>query len=305
MGLLSGLNPFGGGNSFSSGGIGNSTADKSSVTDNRNYATSGNGSILTPSFDLGDSNKISGAVTSNVNITSTDYGAVGDAISLASNAVANTVDSAVYLVDGVLSVFADGLGMISADNRAITESSMLAVSEANNNVTNVAADSLANSAYLSDSVIASTSALGGQFGADLAYLTDSAMTNNALLVDKTISTADMLTTQHQDSLNMMGDNLAVQAQKHSDDVGFLSQQSIQANSELTALFGGYLFDNSSMLNQSMLDMANLQEQSLDSALEVAGNVALNDNVEGIQNMVRYISIAAAVVGGAWALRKYA
>lgn len=296
MGLLSSLNPFGGGGSFSSGGIGNSAADKRSFTDNRNWAATDSASIYTPSFDIGDNNKITGDVTSNVNITSTDFGAISGGLALAEGA--NT------LIDNTINVFADLFSMASADNKSVAENSMMLVSEANNNVTNVAADSLSNNAYITDSVIASTSALGGQFGADLAYLTDSAMANNANLVGDTIDVVGILTTQHQDSLNMMGESLATQSARHSDDVGFLSQQSMQANTELTALFGGLLADNSTMTNDTLLTMANLQEQSLDSALEVAGNVALNDNVEGIQNMTKYLSVAVGVVGVAFAIRKF-
>lgn len=244
--------------------------------------------------------------TTNYQLTeNTTFGVDGDNNGQVINGNNNNVTLTDHgVIDSMVNTFADLVSINSSDTLSLNQSSMALVSEANNNVTGIAADSLSNGAYLADSVIASTTALGGQFGSDLAYLTDSAMMNNGILVDKTISTVDLLTTQHQQALDDYGMGLKEQAAQYSADVGFLSQQSIQGNNELTALFGGFLADNSSMLNLSMLEMASLQEQGLDSALEVAGNVALNDNVEGIQNMTRYLALAVGVVGVAWALRKY-
>ncbi len=279
-------------------------SSKSSSTgfDTGNRGTlSGNNNILPSIILSGSKNK------TDVSLTMTDFGAVEQGIRLAETAVlesSNLFSIATDVVDSSINAVIDLFGISSVDNARISDSAMSMVSEANNNVTNVAADSLSNNAYITDSVIASTQALGGQFGSDLAYLTDSALTNNTMLVDKTINTVDILTTQHQESLDNYGAGLKSQAAQYSADVGFLSQQSIQGNNELTALFGGFLADNSGMLNTSMLEMASLQEQGLDSALEVAGNVALDDSVEGITEIMKYVSLAVGVVGVAFAVRKF-
>ncbi|GAA6171628.1 hypothetical protein NBRC116592_12980 [Colwellia sp. KU-HH00111] len=264
---------------------------KSSETgfDTGNRGTIGSSNLILKTNVAGSKNKIETNTTNN--ITQTDHGAIDSAFGLVSDTFNNGLNSIIDVVLGT-----------SADNLSIVDSALLASAEANNNIANIAADSAANSAYLSDSVIASTENLASQYGGDLAYLTDSAMLNNAILADKVIDTTEVLASQHQQSLNDFGAGLKSAQEQYSADVGFLSNQSIQANAELTGLFGGYMADNSTMLNDSLLTLAQLQEQGLDSALEVAGNVALDDSVEGLKEIFKYLSIGAAVIGVAYAFR---
>lgn len=63
-----------------------------------------------------------------------------------------------------------------------------------------------------------------------------------------------------------------------------------------------LGNNAELVNQALTDMAVLQEQGLDNALTVAGNISMDDAAETSRDMVKFISIAAAVIGVGMALR---
>ncbi len=63
-----------------------------------------------------------------------------------------------------------------------------------------------------------------------------------------------------------------------------------------------LGDNAALTQQALLETLETQERGLDSALQVAGSVAMNDNVEGANTQTKYFALAAAAIGVAWALR---
>lgn len=63
-----------------------------------------------------------------------------------------------------------------------------------------------------------------------------------------------------------------------------------------------LGDNSALTQQALLELSERQERGLDSALDVAESVAMNDNVEGANTQTKYFALAAAAIGVAWALR---
>jgi len=264
--------------------------------DTGNKGTIGNSNLLLKTNVNGSKNKITTNTTNN--ITNTDHGAIESAFNVVADTVSNTVNSIIDVVTGT-----------SGDMLSVVDSALFASVDANNNITGLASDSAANSAYLADSVISSTESLAGQFGSDIAYLTDnslrladSAMTNNAILVDKTIDVTELLTSQHQQSLNDFGTGLKSAQEQYSADVGYLSNQSIQANSELTSQYMMGLNDNSMLVQDSLITLAQLQEKGLDSALEVAGNVALDDSVEGLKEIFKYLAIGGAVIGVAYAFK---
>lgn len=264
-----------------------SSSSKSFTTgfDSGNRGTIGEGA-LTPTLNIsGDRNNAD--ITNN--ITSTDHGVVDGALNLVNDTISNGLNAVIDVVLGA-----------SLDNMSIVDKSLFASSEANNTIAGIASDSSANSLYLADSVINSTENMASQFGNDVAYLADSAMSNNAILVDKTIDVTEVLTSQHQQALSDFGTGLKDAQAQYSADVGYLSNQSIQANSELTSQYMMGLNDNSMLVQDSLITLAQLQEKGLDSALEVAGNVALDDSVEGLKEIFKYLSIGAAVVGVAYA-----
>lgn len=63
-----------------------------------------------------------------------------------------------------------------------------------------------------------------------------------------------------------------------------------------------LGDNSALTQQALLELSERQERGLDSALDVAESVAMNDNIEGANTQTKYFALAAAAIGVAWALR---
>ena len=156
--------------------------------DTGNKGTIGDSNLLLKTNVNGSKNRIETNTTNN--ITETDYGAIDSAFNVVADTVSTGINSIIDIVTSV-----------SGDNLSVVDKALFASSEANYNITALASDSAANSAYLSDSVISSTENLAGQFGNDLAILTDSTLTNNAILVDKTVDVAEILTSQHQQALN--------------------------------------------------------------------------------------------------------
>lgn len=63
-----------------------------------------------------------------------------------------------------------------------------------------------------------------------------------------------------------------------------------------------LGDNAMMTQQALLELAERQERGLESTLDVAASVAMDDGVEGANTQVKYFALAVAAVGVAWALR---
>lgn len=294
MGIFGGFSS--GGGFFGSGGktdSGNTTSSNSTFAPNVSFANDSNGNTSN-AFAMG--NNSSG---NTVNVTSTDFGAINAATGILDKSINTVVDTVSGALSSVGSMFSDSM----ANNLSVVDSALFASTEANNLIAGIASDSAANSAFLSDSVINSTGALASQFGSDVAYLADSSMTNNAILTDKVIDVTEVLASQHQQSLNDFGTGLKDAQAQYSADVGYLSNQSIQANAELTSQYMMGLNDNSMLVQDSLITLAQLQERGLDSALEVAGNVALDDSVEGLKEIFKYLAIGGAIVGVAYAFNR--
>lgn len=288
MGLLSSL--IGGGNSgggfFGSGGKSNSgnTITTSKAMHSADLIEGNTGIINSIRFVEGQ-----GAT-----VNMTDHGAIDKATTLIDTAINTVASAANSIVDVVLGV--------SADNKSLSEFAMMEVSASADTSAMIASESAANNAYLTDTVLNNNNSLVQGFGNDLAIITDNAMTNNAILVDKTIDTALVLTENQQIALDNMGQQLADANRQHADDLGFLTGQNIQANNQLTSQYMQSVEWLATQTNDALQNFGVWTEAALDSALDVAGNVALDDSVEGLQNIFRYLTIGAAVVGVAFAVK---
>lgn len=187
----------------------------------------------------------------------------------------------------------------------------------------------ANNALLSAENIASES---GQNVLDAARMSDATVNNsletgvNAALtgagmgLDVASGTMRDALAAYESQATMYGENINSMANQVAD----ISAASLQAQNELagqslanyqalseTAMSyadsqNRYLADtlgeNSLMTQTTLLEMAEMQERSLDSALQVAGAVAMDDNAEVQESQVKYLAIAMAVGMAAFALR---
>lgn len=262
----------------------------------------GEGAIV-PSFNINQGKHSS----SNIHnyITTTDYDAIDKATNIIADGLGAVNDAVLSVTDTIgnaLSTVVDVVTGTSADNKALSEFAIMEVAAASETAQSIAAESAANNAYLTDAALNNATALAQGFGSDLAYLTDSAMTNNAILVDKTIDTAQTLTENQQVALDNMGQQLAEANRQHADDLGFLTGQNIQANNQLTSQYMQSVEWLTTQTNDALQNFGIWTEAALDSALDVAGNVALDDSVEGLQTIFKYLTIGAAVVGVAWAVK---
>lgn len=289
MGIFKSL--FGGGSTSTGGGFfGSGGKTNSGNTTTTNRTTNSN-------FDLANSDSAIVSSLGNVSdstVTMTDHGAIGSAM--------NFVESIGVTLDGVVNDTLDIVSMSNNDMKSLSEFSIMEMSENAESVELIASESMSNNAYLTESVINTSENLASGFGGDLAYLTDSSLTSNSMLVDKVIDTASMLTENHQLALDDMGMKLADNAAQHSSDLGFLTGQAIQGNNELTSQYMQSVEWLSTQTTDALQNFGIWTEGALDSALEVAGNVALDDSVEGLQNIFKYLSVAAGVVGVAYVVK---
>ncbi|WP_404402986.1 hypothetical protein LG288_05915 [Idiomarina seosinensis] len=222
---------------------------------------------------------------------------------LSESAMQNSMDAARLVDDGARNAIdsnlaAAGMGLDTANN------SMLAVE-------NMASESGANvldAARMSDATV--NNALESGINA--------AITGAGMGLDVASGTMRDAMAAYESQAVMYGDNMAEMGNQVAD----LSAQSLQAQNELAGqslnnyrdlsemsmsyadsqnrYLAETLGENSLITQTSLLEMAEMQERSLDSALQVAGAVAMDDNAEIQESQVKYLAMAMAVGMAAFA-----
>ncbi|MDT0603488.1 hypothetical protein [Thalassotalea castellviae] len=162
--------------------------------------------------------------------------------------------------------------------------------------------------------------LASEFGDDLTYLADGSIQGNQALTELSINNNALLTSDFGDKMLAMSDSNQQLALASMDNSAALSSQfgadmsaaysgysnnladitttSINRNAELSNEFGNKMVDVVSDSQMALTEMAVLQERGLENALEVAGNMSMDDSAESSAEMIKYISIGLAVVGAA-------
>lgn len=203
----------------------------------------------------------------------------------------------------------------SAINAALTGAGM-GLDTANNallSVENIASESGANvldAARMSDATVNNALETG----------VNAALTGAGMGLDVASGTMRDALAAYESQATMYGENLNSMANQVADisatslqaqnDLAGQSLANYQALSETAMSFADsqnrYLADtlgeNSLMTQTTLLEMAEMQERSLDSALQVAGAVAMDDNAEVQESQVKYLAIAMAVGMAAFAFR---
>jgi len=216
----------------------------------------------------------------NITTVSADYGAIENALSFAGQTL-NTVEN--IATEALIS------------NNDIVDQVLLGNTETNLAISGLASENGDNLTYLADATISGNQAL-----------TETAMNNNALLVSQFGS--DMFAMSDQNAMlaqNSMDNSAALNSQFGADiktaysdfgaDLTAVTENSLIANAQLTSEVTNLVGDISADSNQTLMQMAEMQSRGLDNALEIAGNISMDDAAEASTNMVKYLSMAAGVV----------
>jgi len=177
----------------------------------------------------------------------------------------------------------------------VVDQVLLGNTETNLAIAGLAAENGANAIFLAETSIAGNQALS-----------ESVMNNQALLIDQFgADMAEMSAKNAAISQSAMDNNSALSSQFGADlssaysgfgaDLSAITESSIIANAQLTSEVNSLVGEISAGGNQTLMEMAEMQSRGLDNALEIAGNISMDDAAEASTNMVKYLSIAAGVV----------
>jgi|GEM_PF-1619470 len=135
-----------------------------------------------------------------------------------------------------------------------------------------------------------------QYSVDRA--TDAAIDGASMGLDMGTEAMRLISDSNEGSLNF-ADTQSQRLANTLSDVGAASLAFAESQNER---FANTLGDNATMTQQALLELAERQERGLESTLDVAASVAMDDGVEGANTQVKYFALAVAAVGVAWALR---
>jgi len=216
----------------------------------------------------------------NITTVSADYGAIENALSFAGQTL-NTVEN--IATEALIS------------NNDIVDQVLLGNTETNLAISGLASENGDNLTYLADATISGNQAL-----------TETAMNNNALLVSQFGSDMFAMSDRNAELSQAAMDNTAALSSQFSADLntaysGFgadltaVTESAQAANAQLTSEVNNLVTDINTQGNQTLMQMAEMQSRGLDNALEIAGNMSMDDSAEASTDMIKYISIAAGIV----------
>ncbi|MBL0709820.1 MAG: hypothetical protein JJV99_02215 [Colwellia sp.] len=266
-------------------------------------------------FSGGNSKRTTNNETTNFN---TSFGIGGDNTGLAISGDGNNIKTTDFgAIKGALSVVEEVSNQSLISNKDIVEQVLLGNTETNLAIAGLAAENGDNVTYLADATIAGNQALtetamdNGVYLADATILgnqalTETAMNNNALLISQFGSDMFAMSDKNAALSQASMDNTAALSSQFSSDLnsaysGFgadltaVTESSIMANAQLTSEVNSLVGDISADSNQTLMEMAEMQSRGLDNALEIAGNMSMDDSAEASTDMIKYISIAAGIV----------
>jgi len=244
-------------------------------------------------FSGGNSKRTTNNETTNFN---TSFGIGGDNTGLAISGDDNNIQTTDFgAVKGAFSVVEEVSNQALISNKDIVEQVLLGNTETNLAIAGLAEESNDNITYLADATISGNQAL-----------TETAMNNNALLVSQFGSDMFAMSDRNAELSQAAMDNTAALSSQFSADLntaysGFgadltaVTESAQAANAQLTSEVNNLVTDINTQGNQTLMQMAEMQSRGLDNALEIAGNISMDDAAEASTNMVKYLSIAAGVV----------
>lgn len=296
-------------------------SSKKSVTENKQYTTN---NVSQPVFS-GDNHGI-------------NLQGEGNSLVMADPGLVSSIDKVTAALNGGIERSLSSVDNSVLGNQQIVELSLMngleqsaitneALQAANGNMLAISQDSMFNTVTMAQDALefgrdgldfgrdamGSNERLASQFGSDLAYLTDATLGANQSLAAQfgqdlkgafdgvtalasdfgfnlTTVTSDALASNERlsDSFNSRLSGVV------SDSLSFADQQNYYLAETLN--------NQSSLVADTLKEMAVLQEKGLDNALTVAGNISMDDAAESSRDIMKYLSIAAAVVGVAMVLR---
>ena len=232
---------------------------------------------------------------SNNNFTMSDHGAIEGAFDVVGETIFEVIDGQKTAILSTNETVGNIATEAMINNTSVVEQVLLGNTETNLAITSLATENGANLAYLTDTAIDGHQSLA-----------ETAMNNNSLLVSQFGEDMWNMSDKNAELNRVSMENSALLAEQFSSNLdsaykGFgadltaVTESSLNANALLTSEVNNLVGDISSQSNQTLMQMAEMQSRGLDNALEIAGNMSMDDSAEASTDMIKYISIAAGLV----------